>query len=277
MATPGQGHVHVAYVLPLPSSDSSALWLGTHDGLFLKALAKDAPAGWRKVGAPLQATDVMAVSSARRAGSPVYAAGHSIGVQRSDDGGIHWRQIMPGSPARDVHALAVDPQEPKSIYIWAEVVGMLTSTNGGATWEITGEGKSLKNPVQATALAVSRPTQTAAPVLYAGTNLGLFISKDGGESWSSTQGEVADQPVYSLLALDGPEAQGVYAGTASGLLRSVDAGGSWERLEGASALGGVAGLAYDESAGPPGRLLAVNAASQVFISEDRGRTWTLLP
>lgn len=46
MHTPGQGHVHASAVLPMPGSTEKALWLGVHDGLFLKLLAPGGPAGW---------------------------------------------------------------------------------------------------------------------------------------------------------------------------------------------------------------------------------------
>jgi hypothetical protein len=115
VAVPGRGHAHTAVVLPAPAGLEPALWVGTHDGLYIKELEEGAVRGWRRMGAPFEGTDVMAVGAARTEGSSVYAAGHDIGVQRSDDGGAIWRQLMPGAPTRDVHALAVDPTDPDRI------------------------------------------------------------------------------------------------------------------------------------------------------------------
>lgn len=275
--TPGQGHVHASAVLPMPGTTDKALWLGVHDGLFLKLLAPGGTAGWRKMRAPFEATDVMAIGSAQEAGGPIYAAGHDIGVQRSDDSGANWRQVMPGAPARDVHALAVDPQDPARVYVWAEVAGLFTTSNGGATWEPLGGGKTLKNPVQVTAMSVGSNTGVETPVLYAGTNLGLFLSKDGGESWSPSAGEAGEQPIYALLVVDRPRAQEVYVGTATGMLRSSD-GAAWERIDGTSGFGGIGSLAY--FGGRPdqeGVLLAVNGASQLFGSVDGGETFRPIP
>ncbi len=281
LSTPGQGHVHTAIGLPVPNSTSPALWLGTHDGLYLKELTPDGPKGWRKVNDPLSSTDVMAVSSALRPGSPIYAAGHNIGVQRSDDGGAKWRQVMPGAPARDVHALAVDTTDPDRLYIWAEVAGLFTSSNGGATWETLGGGKGLSGPMKVTTLAVGGGTDidTESPTLYAGTNLGLFVSRDEGQNWTPSPGEAGEQPVYSLLVLGGSQGQApeIYVGTATGVLHSSDGGSRWERLQNAASLGGIGGFAIDSSGASQGRLLAVNAAAEVFTSDDQGQSWRHLP
>ncbi|MEO6456891.1 MAG: sialidase family protein [Chloroflexia bacterium] len=282
VSTPGQGHVHTAIGLPVPNSTSPALWLGTHDGLYLKELTPDGPKGWRKMNAPLSSTDVMAVSSALRPGSPIYAAGHDLGVQRSDDGGAKWRQVMPGAPMRDVHALAVDPNDPDRLYIWAEVAGLFTSSNGGATWETPGGGKGLSGPMKLTALAVSSGKGTESATLYAGTNLGLFVSRDEGQNWTPSPGEAGEQPVYSLLVLGGSQgSQGqapeIYVGTATGVLHSSDGGSRWKRLQNAASLGGIGGFAIDSSTTSQGRLLAVNAAAEVFTSDDQGQSWRHLP
>lgn len=286
---PGNGHVHTAFVLPAPGSQGSSLWLGTHEGLYIKALGgndgPNSPSGWRKMVAPLRSTDVMALGAARRSGGPVYAAGHNVGVQRSDDGGATWRQLMPGAPTRDVHALAVDPENSDRVYLWAEVLGLITTSNGGATWETPGDN-SLKNAVQVTGLAVSHPAGSPGSVLYAGSNLGLFISRDNGASWTPLAGLAGEQPIYSLLAVDKPKQQGeqeqkerkdIYAGTATSILHSPDGGEHWEELKGAAQLGGVPGLAYDASAGQPGRLLAVTAGSEVYQSRNSGMTWNPVP
>ncbi len=279
--TPGQGHPHTLILLPVPHSSGVALWLGTHNGLFLKYLSPRAHAGWRNMGGPLNSTDVMALGSGKTPGSPIYAAGHNVGVQRSDDGGTTWRQIMPGAPTRDVHALTVDPQNVERVYIWDEVLGMLASSNGGATWDTLGDGKALTNPVQVTSLAASvatpRGTGVSSLLLYAGTNSGIYISKDAGENWTSAKGEAADQLTYAVLALDRPQTTEVYAGTASGALRSSDGGDTWQRLEATSELGGIGGIAIEESTGAPEKLLVVNSLNDIFASTDEGATWSQLP
>ncbi len=279
--TPGSGHPHILAALPVAGSSDMALWLGTHNGLFLKYLSSKAHAGWRNIGGPLSSTDVMALGSAKVLGSPIYASGHNIGVQRSNDGGTTWRQIMPGAPTRDVHALTVDPQNVERVYIWDEVLGMLASPNGGATWDTLGDGKALTNPVQVTSLAASaatlRGTGVSSHLLYAGTNLGIYISKDAGENWISAKGEGADQLTYAVLALDGPQTTEVYAGTTSGALRSSDGGDTWQKLEATSELGGIGGIAIEERTGAPERLLLVNSVNDIFASTDKGETWSHLP
>jgi photosystem II stability/assembly factor-like uncharacterized protein len=66
---------------------------------------------------------------------------------------------------------------------------------------------------------------TDPPVLYAGTQQGLFKSTDGAESWT----QLGVEPGASMIAVDPGSPSTVYALTADGALhKSVDSGATWE-------------------------------------------------
>lgn len=100
---------------------------------------------------------------------------------------------------------------------------------------------------------------------------GLFVSKDGGTSWSATAGELPSDHVMSL-AVHPADAEVVYAGDMErGIYRSTDGGATWKEAAG---IGDKRIMAFAVDPQSPDALYAATPAG-VFISKDRGDTWTL--
>ncbi|CAN5368926.1 exo-alpha-sialidase [soil metagenome] len=103
-------------------------------------------------------------------------------IYRSIDGGTQWFQLTssPGSPVTD---LAADPQNVGVVYAsvgsFANQDQVFKSVNGGLTW--TNVSGNLP-PVPVNTLAVD-PWDDL--IIYAGTDLGVWVTQDGGVSWSS--------------------------------------------------------------------------------------------
>ncbi len=102
-------------------------------------------------------------------------------IYRSINGGTQWVQLAnsPGSPVTD---LAADPQHLGVVYASIGSFGNLEqvfkSVNGGISWmNISGNIP----PVPVNALAVD-PHDSL--VIYAGTDLGVWVTQDGGNTWS---------------------------------------------------------------------------------------------
>lgn len=100
--------------------------------------------------------------------------------------------------------------------------------------------------------------------LYAGTNSGVFVSNNDGESWTALNEGLPDAEVSSLLASKGR----IFAGTeGSGIFVSDDGGTSWH-----ASGEGLTNPRISALVGLNGRLY-VGTKGGVFVSQDGGATW----
>ena len=120
----------------------------------------------------------------------VYAAGSYGALFKSTDEGASWIELTICPDCLPVH-LAIDPQNPATLYSvisYASYAGAFKSIDGGTSWSAVNNG--LTDMILAFGLNPDVRTLAIDPVtpttLYAGTNLGVFKSTDGGPSWSPT-------------------------------------------------------------------------------------------
>ena len=109
-----------------------------------------------------------------------------------------WRAVT-GLPARFVSRIVFDPANANRVYVafGGFTAGNLYVTdNGGTSW--TGVGAALP-AAPILALAIGRHN---SQFLYAGTEVGLFATEDGGQSWSASNDGPANVPVEELSWLD---------------------------------------------------------------------------
>ena len=118
-----------------------------------------------------------------------------------------------------------------AIGVWAQ------GARGATTaWEPLG-------PDQVVNLVVADPQDPR--MLYAGTALGVYRSRDGGQTWTRLTGALPGQNVLSLV-VDPTVEDKLYAGSNQGLYSTEDGGSTWEQVE--SVGSGILSLAT----GPPG-------------------------
>jgi len=148
----------------------------------------------------------------------------------------------------------------------------LTSQNEGWTHLRNGLPEGLK-----VLSIVGRPGDDRT--LYIGTQLGLFLSKDGGESWTDLGLPVQNSAVYSIL-LHPDDPATIYAGLDHTVIyKTVDGGRTWRRLptvQPAAALTGcfpvrVLRMALDPSA--PDEIYGALEVGGFIRSLDGGETW----
>lgn len=167
-------------------------------------------------------------------------------------GTAHWRGAPSGVPTRGLYRLKA----------------------GEERWQ--GLTRGLPEEVEVRALAV-RP---ASPdIVYAGTQVGPYLSEDAGESWRALPLPGKNQVVWSIL-LHPSDQNTLYVGTeGTGIYRSRDGGASWRELavpapEGMLHMGfpaRVVRLALDPS--NPNELYAGLEVGGVVRSADGGDTW----
>lgn len=172
-----------------------------------------------------------------------------------------------------IHGLAVDPGDPEVLY--AATHSGLVRIRPGATPEWVGSHRFdlmgfTAHPTEAGLVYASGHPDLPTYRRDGFGNLGLLLSRDGGQTWRSIalRGE-ADFHALTYSPRDGGRLYGWSVAGQTGLHRISIASGAVERLT-ASGLADVLSLsASPEGAGP---VLAGTKAG-LFVSRDRGATW----
>jgi photosystem II stability/assembly factor-like uncharacterized protein len=122
-------------------------------------------------------------------------------VYLTRDGGSNWKNITPKGLAEClINAIEVSPHDKATIYIATtrykfndHAPGLYKSTDYGNTWT------KIDNGIPANAFTrVVREDEVRKDLLFAGTELGLFLSWDGGKNWSSFQLNLPVTPITDL-------------------------------------------------------------------------------
>lgn len=148
----------------------------------------------------------------------VYVGSRS-GVYRSDNAGQKWFGIVyppEGMVAKfnEITALALDPSDSNHLLtIPADFTTVLYSYDGGQYWQI---GETIGIPFDIV-FAPSEPS-----TVYASTDLGLYVSNDGGASFLLAN---SVQVSSTAIAVHPSDAKTVYIATSNGeLLKTTDGG-----------------------------------------------------
>jgi hypothetical protein len=134
------------------------------------------------------------------ADSTLYLAGTDDGhVWRSQTAGASWEEISAGLPVRYVTRVVADPFDAQAIYVTLSGFGedvhdprVYRSTNRGTTWTSI-SGNLPDAPVND--LVVD---PLLAGTLYAGTDLGVFVTRNLGQTWVPLGGYMPIQAVWDL-------------------------------------------------------------------------------
>jgi len=212
----------------------------------------------------------------------VYAAARS-GFFASTDGGDSWTgRNTPPAYHLEWNAVAVDPSNPDHIVAsnnWDPII--LHSDNNGRTWTWSGDRLVEGMGWRVFAFAPSDPK-----TLYAGSSAffsagvfdnrmsaaGVYISRDGGETWNSANDALSAKANIIDICVDHSNPQIVYAATGTnGLLKSSDAGGSWTAMNVAAPT--IMALSIAVHPVDSKVVYAGLAHSGLYRSDDAGTTW----
>ncbi|HEY0782144.1 MAG TPA: YCF48-related protein, partial [Thermoanaerobaculia bacterium] len=257
---------HVA-VVTFDFRPPHALYAGGSFGL---ARSDDSGATWQVL--PLPAGQGVAVLALDPNAPRTLYAGTGFAVLKSEDGGATWsatgatRFLTAG-----ISALVADSR-PGFVYAATRGYGVVRSTDGGRSWArvggLAGDARAL----------VLQPIATVYAGFAAGDlpngAVGLYVSHNGGRSWSRLQNGLGNLGVTSLAFARDRLCAGTDGG---GVFVSTDGGASWQPSHGSEGAS-VGALAIDPSL--PSTLYAGSGTFQrqdagVRKSVDTGATWTV--
>lgn len=216
----GEAPYRFNWVTPLALSPHSSDILYTGAQEVLRSL--DRGATWTRISPDLTSnprqgnvpfgTLTMVVESPKRFGL-LYAGTDDGRVWVSRDGGYAWTRCEKGLPAdRWVTRLEPSSHAEGTVYATfsayrndtAEAL-IFKSTDHGATWT------SLRGNLPAENLNVVREDPANADLLFAGSDLGVFASLDGGRRWEALGADLPHVPVHDLAIQ--PKAHDLVVGT----------------------------------------------------------------
>jgi len=204
---------------------------------------------------------------------PLCFAGTQQTLLVSRDGGINWQDALTSlgltEPVAVTAVMCVPQRTHPAVWIAGIVGGFLRSQDYGRTWQAIQAGPP--------AAVITSLAACGSANLYAGTaEDGIFVSRDGGSQWESSNSGLLDRHIFSMAVLPagakGPAA--LLAGAESGIFRSTDDGRAWSKVDGLPPGGVGAVLALGASpAGDPPAIYAGTETGALFSSQDGGISW----
>ncbi len=258
---------------------------------------------WRNIG-PNRGGRSLAVAGSTARPDEFWFGAVGGGAWKTTDGGQTWRPMTDGQlRSSSVGAIAVAPSNPDVVYIgMGETAlrgnimqgdGVYRTTDGGKRWTHLGLAPSMAigrirvhptNPDIAWVAALGNPS-------LPNPERGVFKTTDGGRTWKRTLFRDVRTGAVDL-SVDPTNPDVLYAslweayritwqmssgGPGSGLFRSTDGGETWTELTRNPGLpAGTIGKIGVSAAADGKRVYALVEHEQggVFVSDDRGATWT---
>jgi ligand-binding sensor domain-containing protein len=269
-----------------------SLYAGTQTGLFVST---DEGAHWSKATSGLPSGGAFAIAVAPT--GDIFARVGSGGVYRSSDYGATW--AASGDWDASKTPLAIAFASGGRVFAGTLDEGVFVSADGGATWTQSNTGL--------TARFVDALGMNTAGDVFAGTHMGVYRTKDEGETWENVLGEGANDVTAVAINSSGHVFAGTYgsyvwrstsngdastwtqksaglskwiwclavdkgdtlfAATYDGMYRSSDNGESWSLINNGISGGQVVALTIDGN----GNLFCGTSAG-IFRSVNNGNSW----
>jgi len=149
-------------------------------------------------------------------------------IFKTRDGGHTWTNLSKGMSHSRVIAMAIDPVYPATVYAGTKGDAVFKSHDGGQRWMSMRSGLDDVTITSVVNQFMFDPTDNNH--LFIATTMGVFETKNGGESWTKKMVGMRDVLMVVTLGMDPVRTSILYAGTSGGVYKTIDQGGHWEQV-----------------------------------------------
>jgi photosystem II stability/assembly factor-like uncharacterized protein len=159
-------------------------------------------------------------------------AGTDLGLYRTENNGAAWHLLDTPMNGAMVWSLAIDPVDANVMFAGTgtpSTPGIFRSDDAGKTWKRL----SVDIAPDCPNVGIPRPTAIAIdPLDHRHVWVGLEVdgvrhSADGGETWTTINGQIPNPDVHHVLVIEGPP-KTVFTLVNDDVWRSVDDGVTWQ-------------------------------------------------
>lgn len=153
-------------------------------------------------------------------------------IWKSTDAGASWTELPGSETSGVITAISVSPANSSTLYAATSTGSILASSDGGSTWTMVAASGLPARPLIGLRAAADDPRHLWAAL--GGRNSiqpsgHVFVSSDGGATWTARSTGLPDAPVQCLL-LDPLDVNTAYAATSGGMYATGDGGATWKPL-----------------------------------------------
>ncbi len=148
-------------------------------------------------------------------------------IYKSRDEGRTWKNMSKGMSHSRVIAMGIDPVYPATVYAGTKGDAVFKSFDGGQHWVSRRTGLDGVTITSVVNQFVFDPASSRR--LFVATTMGIFESRDGGDTWYKRMNGMKEVLMVVTLTLDPRTPTTMYAGTSGGVYKSVDRAKTWEK------------------------------------------------
>ena len=208
--------------------DPGLLYVGTENAGVYKSI--DGGLSWQPAHSGMERASVQTLVIDPGNPAILYAGTLMNGVYKTEDRAETWRAVnrgieLPGWNWTGV--LAMDKLNSQHLY-YAHGLGIYETEDGGESWHDPSRDSCPSMPVDLVVHPADGKTLFVQSIgdSAAGCQGGVYVSRDGGQTWDLSQATDASGNA-AALAIDGANGTHLYAASDNGLYGSDDGGATW--------------------------------------------------